>query len=380
MSNSSQCPPPPPLTNEEVGAASAEIAESMGVQSCKQDTDTMTAEMQMKAESFLGSVTGGGKVTTNNTSIVGCEQLFLSAQKIKEKQQSINCTLKKNSVKSTITLTSNNSIEFKSEEGSINIDCAKDFKLRQTMNINMVSLVDITSQDKDEIAEQTKAVVSEIAKTINDSETGFGATPQGQKVIQDVNKDIQSLDFKQLVNESITDLSIGLNQNNDIKLTSKKDLNIRGSNCSIDQDIVVNFVSNSIIKSVSEKALSSVKDTLQQYERENALSSANEGAIGLSELKLLDTNYADTVRASGEAVSDAGKGLGEGAGSAFKGLGEGIGVAAKGVGSGVGMAFAGPVLMIVAVIGIIGFAAYKMMGTEGGAAIAKSISGKIDRS
>ena len=114
--------------------------------------------------------------------------------------------------------------------------------------------------------------------------------------------------------------------------------------CKINQNIVIDILSQQIAENIS-KSINSSQNITEIVSK-------------------LDTDVDQSTQGAGDAIGDVARGVGEGIGTAAEGVGTGVGTAAEGVGTGVGSMFksAGAglwIFLIIVGIIILGAAYYK---------------------
>lgn len=275
------CPPPPELPVDQLVAKAGEIAKAMGVQSCNTSQTSATAKVAVDAWVAAAEA----EFTFNTTSTVGCEQLIINASEYNQTQQNITCIINKSSQKATVNTKVGNSIEFKAGK-EINIDCGKEnasgFKINQNIDLDSVSSFQFSSETVSAIANQTKDAIAKTTKTFQDSKNGLGATPQGSKVINDEVTNINNIDYGKLVNDSLKELNISTDAQNNITFTAGGNINVKGNNCVLDQNILVKLVANSIMNDAYSQAFKNISEKINTSDNETTQKSENKGAESLS--------------------------------------------------------------------------------------------------
>ena len=328
------CPPYPELTPQERGSKAAEIAEAMGVQSC--DTSTETFDARAKASvGFLAKAEMS--ITYNKSSSVGCEPLIISADSYYKNQQAINCTLKKSSAIIKKTLKAGNKIILDAGR-DIKTECVE-FIINQTIDINFVDMTKLSSEDVTEIAKATKDVITSATNNILEQKMELGATPQGAKDVKDKLTEINQTDYNALINETLNDINVEVNANNDIIIRAGRDLILRGERCKFTQDIVIDVVSSTIITDSITKAFDSVSEVIntndetrrQEYDAKGLADFVAKAKLGggtswitwiiIIAVVLIVGGIAYkyfTSKKSGEGGEESGSGSGSGSTSSFR--------------------------------------------------------------
>jgi hypothetical protein len=269
----SSCPPPVKMRNDDIATSADKLAESMGATACK--TDSTTVQASARIGNILGSMSmavGGSSATT-----VGCEQLIAMAEKNDVYRNDIVCILKKTQANNKANVYANNTINIESETGDVTIAC-NELKFKQSMEIDLVMLSNLSEQDKVDISNVTKNAVKSMTDVLQDSKAGLGSTPQGAKMVKDLASRNQTQDFKQQVDESIREISIDVSTSNTINIKAKKNIRLTGKSCEMNQNIVLNIVASLILDSVIEKNFSSMGNTMNESVMDVEQKGESEGA------------------------------------------------------------------------------------------------------
>jgi hypothetical protein len=270
------CPPPPALPAKEKASKAAEIARAMGVRSCETDQFSLTANYEVN----LLVASAEMEVTVNKTSTVGCEALLVEASELNKSEQNITCILNKSTAKTTINARAGNSITFKAGK-DIDINCPK-FVIKQNLVMESVNIAALSSSDKQEIAKVAKDTVKRIGQTLIESKTGLGATPQGAKVIKDAVENADNIDFNQTVNDSLKEISISTDAQNNITMEAGGNIRIRGQECNISQDLFLKVISKVVIQDAVEKAFSDLSEIINEKVDTTTIQTESKGAEELS--------------------------------------------------------------------------------------------------
>ncbi len=283
------CPPPPKPTPQEENDALAKVIEASGIQACR--TDNTQASLQAKA-SVLGLASAGINMSFNQTSTVGCEQVVASSKKYQQTQQNITCMIKQSKNVSSTTINNVNSIIFEAGN-NLEVDCASGgINITQGAAVRFIQSINFSSQEINQIAQQTKSIVKDLISNASNSTTEAGATPQGQKTLTDINNKIDAIDFNQSVSQSVNEVNTSVNTQNKILLKAGNNLKIKGSQCKFSQDIVVNIIASTIVDNAIDNALSQVGEIVNESDVQNVQTSENIGPdMGKSFWENFDNKY-----------------------------------------------------------------------------------------
>jgi hypothetical protein len=278
------CPPPPELNNEQKASKAAEIAKAMGVRACETSQESFTANF---GSSAFGLLSAEMEVTTNKTSTIGCESLMINASEYNQSQQNITCIINKSGQKSTINTKAGNSIEFEAGK-DIEINCPNvagattgGFSLKQNIDLDSVTEFKFNQETITAIENQTKDSIKKTTDLIQKSETGLGATPAGQKAASEELTNIQNTDYGKLVNESIQEIGITTDTQNNIKLKAGGNIIIKGNNCTIDQGILLRVIANNIMSNSYSSAFKNIAEKINESDTRMSQENKAKGAESL---------------------------------------------------------------------------------------------------
>jgi hypothetical protein len=260
------CPPAPAPTPEELGSSAAKICQDMGIQSCSTSAFSAHAEV----DAFLASAS----LTVSGSSTVGCEQVQIMANSYHQSQQKITCVIKQTSTDNSTSVSGINKIK---------INAGKDFipecnlEIDQKLKITLVSLAQMSQEQKNEIANAVKTTTNDIINSLQDSKSGFGATPQGQKYISDSKTSIDNIDFTENVTQTINKITTNVEGGNIIEINAGGNIILRGKDCKITQDSVIEVMATSILSDSLTNIFSSMTEMTKKTETTIQQKAVNEG-------------------------------------------------------------------------------------------------------
>ena len=271
------CPPVPPPTPEEQGSAGAQIAAAMGVQSCK----TSAFSAQAEIDAFITSAS----MSVSGSSAVGCEEIQIMANSYHQSQKNISCTIKQSITDSTTSVTNLQRVRI--EAGKDLITECTDFTIDQNAEIKLISLTQLTQQQISDIQKAVKTTAEDIVKAAQESKSGFGATPQGQKFVSDAKTKIESQDFNQNVAQSINKITTSVESAQEIKLTAGGNIVLRGANCKLSQNAIIDVMASSILNDSLGNIFNDLTEITKKTDTSSSQESQNEGMPNLFQGKWL---------------------------------------------------------------------------------------------
>ena len=262
------CPTPPAPTNEQLASAAAEIAKAMKIESCK--TSAFNAQSEVSA---LGGLAGSASINISGSSAVGCDQVIAMANSYYQSQQNISCVLRQTATSNQTTVTGINSINITATDGDVYIEAP--LTIDQKLKLTLVSLSQLSQEQKNEIAKTVKTTTDDIVKTLQDSKSGFGATPQGSKYISDTLSKIQNTNFDQSVSQTLNDITTSVQGGNTLNITGK---NVRISkDTKFNQDLVLEIMATSILNDQLTNTFNSMTEMTKKTTTDVGQKSDNKG-------------------------------------------------------------------------------------------------------
>ena len=285
------CPSPSPNPSD-VANNIASTLDAAGIQACSTDQASTQFSAQMQG-SIMGMMQGNASVqaSTNKTSTVGCEQVSAISNAYKQTVNNITCTIKNNTNSIENAQNAVNAILIDAGK-DIYIDCSgctnpttcadsKDgggLSFNQSINMKMVSSIQLSTNDVKSIANNTSAVCQGIAKVAMDSTNGLGATPQGQKSIQTATNTISQQNFNEAVTNAVNNIKVSQNADNTITIKAGGSIRIVGKQCTFNQDTVLDIVANAIISDVVQTTMQNVATAINTNDNEASQRAVNKGA------------------------------------------------------------------------------------------------------
>lgn len=269
------CPPPPKPSDEQLGSAAAQMCKAMNIESCKTSSYTAQAEM--------GNFLASASLNVSGSSTVGCDQVMAMANSYYQSQQNISCVLKQTSTKNQTSVTGINSININALRDDFIAECPLD--IDQKIKINLVELSQLSQEQKNEIAKSVKTTTDDIVKTLQDSKSGFGATPQGSKYISDTLSKVQNIDYNKNVTQTLNEITTSVQGGNTINITAGRSVILKGTQCKIHQDSVIDIMATSILNDQVSNIFTSMSEMTKKTTTDVTQTATNAGMPNLFENK-----------------------------------------------------------------------------------------------
>jgi hypothetical protein len=282
--NLMSCPPVPPIPAAKVGSESAKLMQAAGITTCS--TSNTTAQMEAQISSGFGP-SAGAKASFSDSATIGCEQIAVIAEKYNKTVQNVACMLNSSANVVKQPMSGINSITFDAGR-DLMVDC-NPLKINQKMVLKMISNINLSEKELNQVDSAIKDVVKSVTDVVSESKNGLGATPQGSKMIKDAITDINNIDTKQQIKQSIKDIELSMAGKNVLAFRAGRDLIIQGKDCEIKQDMLIEMVASTIVNDSLSNSLSSLSEAIVENDTKSVAKSENVGAEALA-LKLPEQN------------------------------------------------------------------------------------------
>ncbi len=267
---SDQCPAPQVPSSMDRKSAVESLAETMGLTECSatkcsHDDRGGKAGAEGMFKENDGSLTEG-------SSVIGCSEMLMLEEKIRNITQNISCTINRQSNTTNVSVYAGNKISIRASGGStINFNCGGELKFNQSINLKLVVVSKMTTQQTNDIQSTVNNSVHDIAKYLEKSVSNIPPeTVTGRREFINKMQDIQKMDYSQDVMDILNNFSVAVNNNNDIEIVAENGstINLRGDSCNFDQNIIINILAHNIVDTVASKAFKGSFDNVTYSERD----------------------------------------------------------------------------------------------------------------
>ena len=269
----SECQQKSQPSNEDIRPFAGAMAEGAGIESCKTSSSQSTSQTELQGEAEADALMGlagsmemsfQAKTRTDSAeaATAGCEQVAIMAKRNLDTIEKIKCVMTQNQSAINIVGTSLNSIRF--EVDDMQLLCSEGFNLNQRANVKVVSTNSFSDSQIQDITDTLVDTAKQNAETLLESKSGFGATPQGQKVLEDIVSKTQTTDYKQQVRQSVLSTTINLSAQNEVIFKGKKLILNSKKQCSINQDAALDIVATSMLNSVMQNTFKEYTEKVRE--------------------------------------------------------------------------------------------------------------------
>lgn len=286
MSGIATCPPKTDLEKvAEMPDGLDKTMTAMGVESCKTTANSAesnyAAGANLTVKIPLASATAtvyssGGSLETATTS-VGCEQITAIARSSVDVTDRIQCTLKSSVLDSSQVGKAYNSVKFFAG-GDMNLICDNGFKVDQKNQIKLSSSISFTQEQMRDVERTIIDGLKQTADIIKNTETGWGATPEGQKYIEQTQEKITKGEYDANITENMNKISQYASGTNELVFEATGNYTLRGSQCTISQDNVVELIADIVYSDCSNNVFKEFYEKTREYDTKMDQTTVSGGA------------------------------------------------------------------------------------------------------
>jgi len=265
--NFTKCPERPEVDTKTQLEDAANIIQSMGIRACSTDNTNISGSIAASIPFASGSAT----FQANHTATLGCENLNVIASNYRNTQNNISCILNQseNIVKVVTTALNNISITASGDGSVVDMQCANGLNINQGIEIKSVTNFSVSDQDTAAITSQISSLAQQTASVMNKDTSGLGADTHGSKNIQQQLQNIQQANLTEQVKQAVRDISISTSGQNMLTIEAKgknSKVIISGSNCNINQYIVLDVAASMIMNNVMNSTFSGVVQAINKQD------------------------------------------------------------------------------------------------------------------
>jgi hypothetical protein len=262
------------------------LAQSMGSESCKTSASGLEGRVNIRQNVSVFNEALGSAKTENQqawnkygSTTVGCEQIAINVQKNVNIREKMKCMISKSgsTIDQSVHLVNVINIEF-GEKSNIELD--GDFDIRQEGIIKVKAYNSITDNEKIDITQSIQDSVTSLVENIAKSDQGFAATPQGQKIANELLTVSKSSDVFNNIKDNLDKTLQTLCAQNNIVL--KMNGRLKARSFKVTQNTIFDIeANNSVIKGLQYVMDSKeVTDVVAKFN--NELEAYNKGGKGFS--------------------------------------------------------------------------------------------------
>jgi len=152
------------------------------------------------------------------------------------------------------------------------------------MVLKMVSKVSLSDEEIAQITSECNDVIKTAVDAVQNSTSGIAATPQGSKAISDTLANINTVDQKNQVKETIKEINTSISGTQTVSMTGKN-VRISGKGCEIKQTMLIDLIAEQIVRDTVSTGLTTISKSVMETETKMSQTAVNKGAEELA-LKL----------------------------------------------------------------------------------------------
>lgn len=227
----------------------AEYLKAIGAQACTTEhaSSQTNVDTRVGAGNIFAKIQVDGSVHTNveSGSSIGCEQILAESNIYRDTVNNVKCTLAKisSSAKNQMQTTQELKIGGKDCPSTPTIKCTT-FSAKQSITADTSALATLSTEDVTKISSIIQDGLKQITNSKLKNDTGWGATPEGQKVLKNIQADLVKNDVQNKISKLSTDAL-----NSSINFQSQTwcaNIDINGP-CGFDQTMVLTQVAKSMV-------------------------------------------------------------------------------------------------------------------------------------
>lgn len=199
----SNCPKTPTLSDADKAAGLAECLKQLGLTSCSQTTGG-AGGISIFPPGFIG----GGVATST-----GCEQVSVIGDSIAAMQNNVKCILNEVRAELSIAVNQSNTAEIHLTGFKGRVD------LVQRNYAGVVAVSKLSQTQKDQITDRLSSDMNTLLDNMAKSKTEFLGSPQGQKVVQNLQKQLTQNEITKQANKAVNEFDTTMDQTNRLVIT-----------------------------------------------------------------------------------------------------------------------------------------------------------------
>jgi hypothetical protein len=225
----------------------SDILKQSGATTCS--TTTATADKWIKLESslevgppFFGA---DGKINVNigtkdvKGSANGCESIIAMNEEYRKTINNVKCTFESIKSESKNTLISINKINVKAP-----VKCKGDLNINQIISTKSLAATQLTTEQIQEITNNVVDGLKSTSDVMYKEKSGFGSTPPGDKILSNIQSELNSTDIQNKIKENVQTSLNNLFDNNELNILYPVDV---GGNCNFNQSIISEVVASTVV-------------------------------------------------------------------------------------------------------------------------------------
>ena len=263
----------PPRKTEELAKdlpdTFASTMNAMGIESCKTTQNSESWNMAAAGEmEIMGGLGGSASVAMNanglktGSSSVGCEQVLAIAKKNLDVVDKVKCTLQDTYLAISQAVSVMNEVAI--DVGG-NFEPVCDFTIDQQNKVTLAANITFSETAKQQMTDILDENIKDVTKALQESKSGYGATPEGAKMLEDINNKSIHGDYKADIKKIVETTSQLATENNKVTIKVRGDFKPGGKYCKISQSNIAEFVASILLNQTISQVFSDYGKKVNEY-------------------------------------------------------------------------------------------------------------------
>jgi preprotein translocase subunit SecG len=268
----------PEPSKEQTTNAAAQIATALGATACATSSDIQ--QFSIAGSGYVNTPIADAGVNFKQSysdsliNTIGCEQLAIASTEFAASAKKISCFITKDTNNVNVSTKTVNTIVIEAGRDFIS---EAEIKLTQKAQVKVIQLTRLDQSTKNTMLNEVKTQTKNILDQIQDSKSGISATPQGSKAVSQARTNVEQVDFNQVVNDTVRDISINTDTQNIIKIKAGRDI-IFKAKFEANQELLADVTAQVFLSTAVSAALESFTENLSETQTQIKQKAENLGA------------------------------------------------------------------------------------------------------
>jgi hypothetical protein len=256
---------------EEGGSFAAQMMDALNIKTCERTYSKKESETEYWVQFGLLPRTGiTTRETQENSSVIGCEQLDVIAERNYENSQRIKCILEQTSSEITTIAMAVNTIQLSAGKDLL-IECPEGFNLDQKAEVKVYASNNYSESQVESIQDVVLENITQNLFTLQESPYGFASTPDGRKYIEETLNKVERGEFNTEIKQTLLSITNNVTASNKVIIESGGNLKINGKRCTISQEAIIDIIATNMINSTMEKVFKNYTEKSIEYVKEEKI-------------------------------------------------------------------------------------------------------------
>lgn len=249
----------PTLSFQQLASKYKNVLNNMNLGHCKTDSDDTSNAFTSSGGGFLtGSWSDSVTDTDKYKSTVGCSAVNVLLQAYNSAVENVKCIISQDTSNETVNISNTNSVTF---NAPITLFSCPTLNINQNIGGNMNIIAKIDPQTTISIQQAIADHIHSFTNALTDMYSGqpsYGTDGQGTQNVNQMLSNETQTNIANQIKDTIENLSISINNQNQVVINAPVVLIINGDSCNFTQNIAVDIMTNTIVSSAFSTALDAV--------------------------------------------------------------------------------------------------------------------------